>query len=169
MAETIPLSEFRVEKRRAPGTLTLANGEIVHGAFFVAGGSPQHDGPERVGELLNGATHFFPFERNDSGDPRTVLYNRSIIVTVALTTAEARLVPGYDVATKRTVSLQLSTGARITGIAGIYRPEGRDRVSDWTLDPAMFRYVETPEATLLVNVQHILEISELQEGPPAWH
>jgi hypothetical protein len=155
-------SEFRVEKRRVAASVILANGDTVRGSFFVACGSPYHEGPERVGELLNADSGLFPLERSDVGRPRTVLYNRSAVVAVSLADPEARRVPGYDLATRRAVSLLLSTNLRITGAVCIYRPEGRDRLSDWARDKSTFRYVETEEATLLVNVHHIVEVGELE-------
>lgn len=143
--------------------MVLSNGDTVHGYFFAADGSPQHEGPELVGELLNRELRFFPFERTDAGTPRTVLYNHSTVVLVSLSEAEASRVPGYAVATRRLVSLLLSTKARIVGTIRIYRPEGRDRVSDWASEPTLFRYVETEHATLLINIEHIVEVSDLEE------
>jgi hypothetical protein len=145
-------SEFRVEKRRVEATVTLSNGESALGCFFVAGGSARHEGPERVGDLLNAEPGFFPFERHDGGPPRTVLYNR-----------EAQRVSGYEVATRRNAFIVLSNGRRVIGTVRVYRPKGRDRISDWARDMVPFRYVETPDATLLVNVQHIVEVSEIEE------
>ena len=65
-----PLSEFRVEKSRAEATLTLSNGASVRGCFFVAGSSRTHAGPERVKDVLNGETGFFPFEVTAAGRTR---------------------------------------------------------------------------------------------------
>ena len=45
----------------------------------------------------------------------------------------------------------------------VYRPEGRDRLSDWTRQPETFRYVETDDTTVIVNVAHIVEVSEVPE------
>jgi hypothetical protein len=159
-----PHSTFHIEKHRAAATVLLSNGETVHGFFFVAVGSPHHDGPELVGELLNGDAWLLPFERSDRTPPRTVLYNRSSVITVSLSEAEARRIPGSDVATRRVVSLLLSTNARITGTVSIFRPEGRDRLSDWACDKSTFRYIETDGATLLVNVAYIVEVSETERG-----
>ena len=160
MPESPHASEFRVEKRRVEATITLSNGETARGCFFVAGSGPLSEEPERVGQLLNLDDPLFPFERADEGRPVTVLYNRAHVVLVSLSDPEARRVPGYEVATPRRVSLLLSSGSRIAGTVRVYRPEGRDRVSDWARDPSMFRYVETDAATLLVNVNHIVEVRE---------
>jgi hypothetical protein len=156
-------SEFRIEKRRTQALIRLSNGDLAQGCFFVAGGSARHDGPERVWDLLNSETGFFPFELQDTTGPRTVLYNRSHVVTVALSDNEASREPGYAVATRRLVRVRLSTGERVTGAVRVYRPEGRDRLSDWSRQPETFRYVETDNLTLIVNTAHIVEVTEVIE------
>jgi hypothetical protein len=160
------LSEFRVEKRRVEATLTLTSGDTVSGCFFVSVSGPQHEGPERVGELLNAGDGFFPFERAADDGPYTVLYNRPHVVAVALRDPEARRVPGYEVATRRIVAVLLSTGSRVVGSVRVYRPEGRDRLSDWARDPSLFRYLEADNETLLVNVAHIVAASEVKDPNP---
>ena len=154
-------SQFRVEKARVPATLTLSNGAAVTGAFFVAGSSATHDGQERVHDVLNAETGFFPFEVTGTDGPRTALYNRDHVVLVALaSTDEARRDPGYDLATPRAVSMLLSNGLRLRGSVRVYRPQGRDRLSDFARATECFRYLEAREGTYLVNVRHLLELAE---------
>ena len=155
------LSEFRVEKERVDALITLSNGGSAPGHFFVAKASAHTAGPERVGELLNAEPGFFPFETLDGPKTRTVLYNRRQVIMVALSENEARRDPGYDVATERHVSVLLSNGNRVTGSIRVYRPEGRDRLSDWARHADTFRYVERGETTLLVNIAHVIEVSEI--------
>src|SRR6476659_8871768 len=95
------VSEYRVEKRRAEAALTLTTGATVHGCFFLAGARATQGGPERVADLLNAETGFFPFEMNGQSAPHTVLYNRAQVVVVALVgeTVEASLDAGYNVDT----------------------------------------------------------------------
>ena len=159
------MSEFRVEKRRTEAALTLTTGAIIRGCFFLAGSSATHAGPERVADLLNAETGFFPFELNAETRPHTVLYNRSQLVVVKLLeeTVEAQLDPGYSVATEREVRILLSTGVIVEGLVRVYRPAGRDRLSDYARAPERFRYVETPEATVIVNAAHIVELREVSE------
>ena len=154
-------SGFRFEKSRADAVLTLAGGETIRGYFFVAG-SPSHEGPERVAELLNSEAGFFPFEIEHDGTPRTVLYNRSHLIFVEVTGHEERAEPGHPVAKPREVSLMLSNGHRLDGVVRIHRPEGRDRLSDWSRQPEPFRYLETADVTLIVNATHIVAITEVQ-------
>ncbi len=159
------MSEFRVEKGKADAVLTLADGGTVQGCFFVAAASAVGEGPERVKDLLAGEGGFFPFEVGEAGRERTLLYNRAHVVMVKLPTDdEPRRDPGYEVATRRSVSLLLSNRARVAGTVRVYRPHGHDRLSDFARTNEPFRYVEIPGATLIVNVAHIIELSETIES-----
>lgn len=159
------MSEFRVEKQRAEAELTLSTGTRVKGAFFLSASSAEHVGPERVGDLLNGEPGFFPFELAGGTNARTVLYNRAHVTTIALpaNAIEARLNPGYDVATKRRVSILLSNGTRVAGTVSVYRPAGRDRLSDFAHVEGPFQYLETSDRTLIINTAYIVELVELAE------
>ena len=155
------ISQFRVEKLRTEATLTLSNGTSVRGCFFVAGSSRTHAGPERIKDVLNGETGFFPFEVAESGRSSTILYNRDHVVMVELAdTGEAHIDPGYDVATVRSVSMLLSSGARLRGAVRVYRPQGRDRLSDFARAAETFRYLEAERATYLINVRYVVELAE---------
>jgi hypothetical protein len=161
MSAEAATSEYRFEKRRTQALVRLSSGEVAQGCFFIAGGSARHDGPERVWDLLNSESGFFPFELQGTPRPRTVLYNRVHVVSVSLSENEASREPGYAVARRRLVTMVLSTGERITGTVRVYRPEGRDRVSDWSRQPELFRYLETDDLTLIVNTMHVVEVSEV--------
>lgn len=160
------VSEFRVEKRRAEAALTLTTGATVRGCFFLAGERASHGGPERIADLLNVETGFFPFELTGASRPYTVLFNRAqvIVVTLLESTVEAQLDPGYSVATEREVHVLLSNGERIEGRVRVYRPTGRDRLSDYARVPDMFRYIETDDATLVINSAHIVELREIGDA-----
>lgn len=154
------MSEFRFEKIRVPAELTLASGDVVAGTFFVAGAASGHHGPERVGDLLNERPGFFPFEREDG---TTALYNRAQLVMVALA-GEATTEPGFEVAKKLRVTILLSTGERLSGTVPVYRPYGRERLSDYAQTPETFRYLLTSERELLVNAAHVVELRETEDA-----
>ena len=78
----------------------------------------------------------------------------------ALANEEAHLDPGYDVATRRTVSMLFSGGLRLKGEVAVYQPQGHDRLSDFARSSEQFRYLETPDITYLVNVRHLVELVE---------
>jgi hypothetical protein len=154
-------SQYRIEKERIDAIITLANGETSSGYFFVARASARHTGPEPVEELLNGEPGFFPFGVENAEGTRTVLYNRRQVVMVAIAENEARRDPGYDVAPQRRVSVLLSNGQRLGGVVRVYRPEGRNRLSDWARHADTFQYVESDEMTFLVNLAHVIEVHEV--------
>ena len=158
------MSEYRIEKRRAEAALTLTTGETIRGCFFLSQSRPRHAGPERVADLLNAETGFFPFELFGESGLRTGLFNRSQVVVVALLDDEAQLDPGYAVATEREVRMVLSTGRIIDGRVRVYRPAGRDRLSDYARGSEMFRYVEAEGATIIVNSAHIVELRETTQA-----
>jgi len=155
------MSQFRVEKRRAEAEVTLSTGGTLRGCFFLAGSGPVQAVPERVGDLLNAQSGFFPFDPSgDGGD--TVLINPAHVICVRLAepTAEARLDAGYDVAPERQVRMLLSNGARLTGAVRVYCSEGRDRLSDYARSPKSFRYLESVNGTFIVNTMHIVQLTE---------
>jgi hypothetical protein len=154
-------SEFRFEKRRAEAVVTLAGGETVKGCFFVASDTSRHEGPERISDLLNSETGFFPFEVPGDAGTWTVLYNRSHVIAVQVFDDEARRDPGYSVARRRRVSILLSDGRRVDGVVRVYRPEGHGRLSDWARQPETFRYIEEDAATLIINAEHIVAVTEV--------
>ena len=121
-------------------------------------------GPEPVGESLNGEPGFFPFGIEDAAGTRTVLYNRRQVVMVAIADNEARREPAYEVARQRPVSVLLSNGHRLSGVVRVYRPEGRNRLSDWARHADTFQYVETGEMTFLVNLAHVIEVHEVPKA-----
>jgi len=132
----------------------------------VAGSSATHEGPERVRDVLNAESGFFPFEVDGSGGTRTILYNRDHVIFVSLRdNNEPRLDPGYGVATRRIVSMLLSNGARLEGVVSVHRPQGHNRLSDFARSSEHFRYLEMPNGTCLVNVRHLIELVEEMPKP----
>jgi hypothetical protein len=156
------ISEFRIEKTKAEAVITLTGGTSVRGRFFVVASSANDWGPERIKDLLNAERGFFPFEVGDGGHARTVLFNRAHVVMVTLSGhEEPQRDPGYASASARAVSVLLSNGTRVNGTLKVYLPHGRDRLSDYARGSESFRYVEAPGKTFIINVAHIVELSEV--------
>jgi hypothetical protein len=155
-------SGLQFEKQRTSARLHLTSGETQDGCCFLAGGSIRGDGPERIGDLLNAVEGFLPFEVLTASGPRTTLVNPAHIIMVALSENEASLDPGHLVARAQSASLLLSNGQRVAGLVRVHQPEGHDRLSDWTRQGGLFRYVETAEGTLLINAAHIVHLTEAE-------
>lgn len=153
-------TSLRIEKQRSQAEVSLATGEIAHGHFFTSARSALHAGPERIGDLLNGDSDFIPFERHADGDRQTVIYNRAHVISVSVSPDEPRQEPGYGVAARHAVSMLLSNGRRLAGSIRVYQPDGYHRLSDWSKSRDHFHYLETETATLLINREHVVEMSE---------
>jgi hypothetical protein len=139
----------------------LSNGVSVSGYFFVSSTSRTHDGPECVGDVLNSESGFFPFQLKGLRAGSTVLYNRDHVISVELADRnEVHRDPGYAVATERVVSMLLTNGTRLRGTVRVFRPQGRDRLSDFARGDETFRYLEAKNATYLVNIRQVLELAE---------
>jgi hypothetical protein len=153
------MSEYRIQKRREAAELTLVTGATLAGVFFLADASHLHTGPERVSDLMNLENGFFPFET----DRGTMLVNRTHVLKVALPPQmiEAQLDAGYDVATRRTVHVLLTTGDTVVGNIVIFRPPSHNRLSDYARLEEPFRYLELEDQTLLINSAHIVALTEV--------
>jgi hypothetical protein len=154
-------SEFRFKKRRAAAVVTMVGGEVARGSFFTAGDTTRRHGGERIADLLNSESGFFPFEVEGNNQSRTVLYNRAHLISAEIFDNESKDDPAYDVASRRPVSILLSNGRRIDAFVRVARPAGHDRLSDWTRQPEVFRYVESGTSVLIVNAAHIVAFTEV--------
>jgi hypothetical protein len=152
------MSQFRVEKQQVAASLVLSTGAMRHGCFFVVT-SLTHGGHERVGDLLNGASGFFPFQHDDG---TTGQYNRNHLVMVLLPAgmAEEEFEPGFSVLLRREVSLMLSTGTTIDGTVLVSGLAGHERLSDYARSSKQYWYILTLRGTVIVNSDHIVELVE---------
>ena len=157
------VSELRVHKTKTEAEITLAGGSIRSGWFFLAESPMSPTGHERIIDVLNGASGFVPFAAEREGEFETTLVNAAHVVTAWPKGALGRTQdPGYAVSTPRLVSLLLSTGERVTGCVQVAHPPGRDRISDYTRVPEQFRYVEMRDRVIIVNMAHVVELSEVE-------
>ena len=161
------ITVFRIRKREARVTLTLVNGRTARGAFFLSETAADHAGPERIDELLNAATRFVPFHVDaDTGRASVILLNRTQILMVSLPPSEADLVhdSSYEIARREPARLVLSNGERLVGEVHIAGLSDHARLSD-VVNLHMFLHVERPNQTVLVNVDHVVELEPLQPQP----
>lgn len=156
------MSQFRFEKRQVAASLLLSTGDVRPGCFFVVASLTTHDGPERVGDLLNDAPGFFPFQHENGA---TGQYNRDqvVLVTLPAGTHEEEQEPSFAVALRQEVSVTLSTGTTLEGIVFVAGPMGRERLSDYVRSARRFWYVVTSHGTVIVNSRHVVALVEKPE------
>jgi hypothetical protein len=153
------MSQYRFEKHQVAASLLLSTGATTNGCFFVAASLSTHEGPERVGDLLNAADRFFPFQHDDG---TTAQYNRAHVALVTLPAgiAEESFEPGHSVAVRREVTVTLSTGLSFDGTVLVTAPAGHERLSDYLRNAAHFWYVVTAQGTVIVNSSHVVALVE---------
>ncbi len=155
---------LRFEKHRAHARIVLTGGREHDGWFFVAGAAARHGGRERIADLLESNAGFVPFEMATGAGVETRLINPRHLVYVVLGTEEVDLHAEWVGGRRQPVTLWLSNGTRLVGVVYVDRPEGHDRLSDWTRQPDTFRYVESSEGLLLVNAAHVVDLTEADES-----
>ena len=161
------LTAFRVQKRQVHATLTLADGQKVRGSFFLSESAADHAGPERVDDLLNAPGRFVPFQLGTGKEgTRVTLFNRARIVLVDIPEAEVALVhdPSYNMARPEPASLLLSNGDRMVGEIRVTGLSGHARLSDFT-NQRTFIYFEKPRQTVVVSLDHVVEIVPILTAP----
>lgn len=95
-----------------------------------------------------------------------ILLNRAQILMVSLPPSEADLVhdSSYEIARREPARLVLSNGERLVGEVHIAGLSDHARLSDF-VNLHMFLHVERPNQTVLVNVDHVVELEPLQPQP----
>lgn len=160
------MSELRIEKRRVTVTVTLTAGQQFTGSLFLSAQAASHAGPERLLDLLNAESGYIPFELvSDVGQRQTLLLNRAHLSLVCAQSAQDDLEdsPGYRATAPKTVRLLLANGEQLTGVFRVERPAGRDRLSDGVSQGQGFRYLETENGVLAVNLAHVVHITPVSE------
>jgi hypothetical protein len=158
-----PASHFRIEKDREPAELAWASGRRARGNFFVAGAAARHSGRELVIDLLNSQPGFVPFEIDDETGTAVRLYNPQHILFVKLARhdIDPESEPAYEAASHKAALVVFADGTRVEGTVYVFRPAGRDRLSDYTRSGEQYRYLRTSDALLIVNFAQVAEIVPL--------
>jgi hypothetical protein len=152
--------DLRVPKKRVPVEIVLPGGAVRHVAVFLAEAAPNHPGPERLSDILNGAEEFFP--AFDEAEKAMTFLRRG---AGALARVASEIEPEDDAATIPTeneVEITLQDGTSLRGLVAYVRP-GNARLVDFLneRDP-FFRLIER-EATTLVSRAHVARVA-IREG-----
>ena len=70
---------------------------------------------------------------------------------------------GSGNAEQRGLACAPPVGETVLGSIVVYRPQGRDRLSDYAAIDERFRYLELPDRTVLINSAHIVALTEVTE------
>lgn len=143
----IPMHEVSV-------LVALSGVEPEEYLIYLAHYSDQREGPETLGDYLNGRRRFFPMV--SAGAPKMI--NRDQIVWVRC----ARLEPTSDLdvtIVERLAIFELFDGNRIEGTMPIDRPRDQSRISDVLNDPyEWFVRIDDDTSTSYVNKRFIRQV-----------
>jgi hypothetical protein len=151
------MEDLRVPKRRVPAEVLLPGGGSRRIVLFLAEAAPGHAGPERPGDLLNGAVEFLP--AFDEGAQAMTFLNRAAVAALrvdralALDALETLALP-----TEHEVEVQLAGGERLAGVVSYVRPEEHARLLDFLNEPAPFFPLLEAGAVALVNKRHVARV-----------
>jgi hypothetical protein len=152
------VNDLSVPKRRVEAEIALAGGERRPLVLFVAESAHDHDGPERVSDLLCRGGAFFPAADPATGDMSFL--SRDAVALVRLPRdAEPGDADELTIPTEHEVVVELRDGARARGIVSYVLPPEHSRLVDFLNDPApFFRLFTSPDEVLLVSRQHVARV-----------
>jgi hypothetical protein len=157
-----PLYDLRVPTATFVAEVVLADGEALHGRFFVPSHTSLHPGPMRPDERLNDDADFFPFLPADATEP--VILNKR---QVAWVTFDTRSFPrsGEDesleiLSPEHRVTVDCR-GKRLEGVLVIDLPDYKSRVLDRLNQPERFLRIKDGDLLHYVSRDHISKVVEM--------
>ncbi|HYD41656.1 MAG TPA: hypothetical protein VEB43_12585 [Anaeromyxobacter sp.] len=152
------MDELRVPKHRVAAEVFLPGAAPRRIALFLAEAAPDHDGPERPLDLLNGRADFLPALDEASGE-MTFLHRAALSAVRVARAAEPEDLP--TIPTEHEVELLLSDGAVLRGIVSYVRPAAHARLVDFLNEPTPFLRLVEEDAVTLVNKRHVARVALL--------
>lgn len=147
---------FRVPKQRTPVDVLLADGTWRKCSVFLAARSGQHDGSERVSDLLELGKEFVPAQ--DEATDRITLFSRTGIAAV-------RVEPWAEAASETTglpiehaVGITLANGVTLEGLLTFAAPPDQARVIDHLNGAPLFFTLQEKSTVALVNKRHVVRV-----------
>jgi hypothetical protein len=149
------MQEQKIAKNRQQVIFTLADGSELEGEVFLSLYEVRRQGPQRVGELLNGEDVFLPVKTTAG----TVHLNVANIIQASTPAATERhelmmLGKRYNV---RVTTLH---GKTIEGEIFVDLPQDRSRVSDYLNRPDRFFRVFVPGHIVYIAARFVLEVRD---------
>lgn len=157
------MSDLRVPKHRVEADVVLPGGAVRRMAFFLAWAAPDHAGPERPLDLLNGEEDFLPaFDEVANG--MTFLHRKGVLVI--------RVDRGHDaddeaatLPTEHEVDVHLADGTVQRGLVSFVRPADHSRLVDVLNEATPFFRLHQGSQVAYVNKRHVALVA-LVAGPP---
>ena len=148
-------SIYRVEKSEQPVVLFQADGSVMKGVVFLSSCAYSHIGQQTLMDLLKEKGEFFPFKMDDG---TFCVTNKATITHIRYQTAPQKL-EHESLGDKVDVQITFVGGEQLSGTILIEMPEGRNRLFDFINATERFFTLTSHEASYLVNVNQIRDVS----------
>jgi hypothetical protein len=152
------MDELRVPKRRVSAEVLLPGGAVRPIVLFLAEAAPDHEGPERPLDLLNGGGEFLPALEEATG--QMTFLNRSALSAVRVA-REVQPEELHVIPTEHEVELLLVDGAVLRGFVSYVRPAAHARLVDLLNEPTPFLRLVEQDVVTLVNKRHVARVALL--------
>lgn len=149
------MDDQKIVKNRRCVLFTLADGSTIEGKVFLSLYKASHEGPQRVGELLNSEDAFIPVETT-SGTIHLNILNIVAAQTLARDEGDELMSLGEQYRVQITTAL----GTVIEGEVFVNLPNERCRVSDYLNQRERFCRVFLDEEIVYVGTQFILSVRD---------
>lgn len=151
------MEDLRVPKRRIDVEIIQAAGPARKVAVFLAEAAPDHDGPERLSDLLNGAGEFVP-AFDEEAQVMTFLNRRSVALARVAHEVEADVSEESTIPVEHDVEITLTGGQRLRGAVSYVRPPP-GRLLDFLNEKSPFFKLLERDATALVSRHHVARLA----------
>ncbi len=147
------MEDLRVPKQKVEAEVVLPGGVIRRMAFFLAWAAPDHDGPERPLDLLNGDADFLPAFDQVAG-AMTFLHRKGVIM-IRVDRAHDADDEAVTLPTEHEVDVHLSDGTVQRGLVSFVRPPDHSRLVDVLNEATPFFRLLQGAQVAFVNKRHV--------------
>lgn len=156
--------EFQVSTHGASVEVVLRNSTVLRGRMFLHDTAEKHQGPEKVEDVLNAPSRFFPIAVREGGE-KTVLVNKAQTLYVKVAAQPGRVQPGVQGAASWAVQVivEMVQGAPLQGVVYFAQPPGRDRTLDGLNESEPYLCLVQDAAFYYVRLSSVVIVRE--KGP----
>jgi len=157
------MDDLRIPVMCKEVVLEFPGGSQTVGMAYIPAAAPDHAGPMRLVEWLNGPDRFFPFRVRGEVDP--ILVNKeNVFVLTAYHDRDSGEFDEIDASQKRGVHIITLYGSSVTGNLVIDMPYNRNRALDVLNGEREFIFLLDSGKEMHINKRFIVKAVEAEEA-----
>jgi hypothetical protein len=149
------MNDQKITKNRRSVSFTLADGSNVEGYVFLSLYEACHEGPQRLGNLLNSVDTFIPVDT-----PNGLLHLNIVNIIAAYTPLSEEKSDLMTLGARHRVQINTSLGSVIEGEIFVNLPNERNRVSDYLNQGERFFRVFLQETIVYIGSRYIVTVRD---------